>query len=706
MRFVKVAVPGVPEPLDYLLPEEFGGEEGRVVFAPLREDVRAGVIVGSGQAIEGAKPLYSETPYKVPPELLELARWVSDYYLSPFPEALRLVMPPLPGRPQRVEVRVPPRPERIPGELRGRVQRELYRLLWERKGRWLSVRWLKRQLGPSAADAAFKLASEGFLQLRVKHSEPKPKEIVQFMEGGSWVPPTPTPEQAAALEELGSRLAEGFQAALLYGATGSGKTAVYIWLAERALAFGKGVMVLVPEISLTPQLARTFRAALGDEVVVYHSAFSQGERLWAWQEVAEGRKRVVLGTRSALFLPVRDLGLLVVDEEHDPSYKEHQAPRYHARDLAAVRAKMAGALLILGSATPSAESFYNAKRGKYVLVRMRRRVPGYSWPRVKVVDLRRSRVSGIISHELLERLREITRAGYQAILFLNRRGYAPALQCPRCGFVKECPACSVSMTYHKDTGLLVCHLCGRTERPPDACPRCGYPMRPIFYGVQRVVENLRHLLPGVSVGRLDADVARRRGGAEELFEGLRAGRIQVLVGTQLVTKGLDLPRVKLVGVLLADLGLYAPDFRASERTAQLLWQVAGRVRTGGEVIVQTLSPEERSVKAMAAGDYDSFILGELAERHRLGYPPFKRLLLLEAADRDPQRAEAKLLELRARLEEIEGLEILGPAPAPHFKVNNLYRYRLLIKRPRKFNMAKLDFLKYERGVKVDVDPVE
>ncbi|MGB9590503.1 MAG: replication restart helicase PriA, partial [Candidatus Hydrothermia bacterium] len=527
-------------------------------------------------------------------------------------------------------------------------------------------------------------------------------------------PKKPTPQQARILSNLkGAMKKGGFTVALLHGETGSGKTAVYAWLAMEALGEGKGAIILVPEISLTPQLAAVFKKALGQDIAVYHSAFSPAERMWVWTRVATGETRIVLGPRSALFLPMKDLGLVVVDEEHDDSYKSQRPPYYHARDVAAVRARDENALLVLGSATPSAESYHNARNGKYLYLRMPERVPAYIDPVVRVVDLKDAEVSGPFSLALLDAIRETVGSGHQAILFLNRRGYAPYLQCLRCGAVLNCPNCSISYTFHKDTGLIVCHLCGRTSRVPGACPSCGSPsLIAMRYGVQRVQENLNALLPGVKVLRLDRDVSRRKGGPERVFREFASGEARILVGTQLVTKGLDFPNVKLVGVLLADMGLFRPDFRAAEKTFQLLVQVTGRLRTGGVVIIQAINPGERAIAFVRNRDYEGFMSQELAERMKYGYPPFSKLVLVEARGKNLHRVMEFLEDLGKQTGSRLGNKglVLGPSPSPYERVAGLFRARFLVKTRRGLT-PELGFLaeyKAPTGIDlmVDVDPVD
>ena len=714
MDFASVAVPEAGAVLTYRVPSEMGLARGHVVLVQVRDKVLTGLVLGEAEPFPGARPVYGKTGFAIPESLVSLAEWIAEYYLSSVPEAARLILPPGMPRKERIEIRLRRDPPAV--DARGRVQKEVFAYLWERRGTWMSRDGLIRRFGEPGRRFLERLVQLGACQVRSKLPSATGKEIEEFVrEGGEvFFPEKPTHQQAKALRTLKKVMKAGeFSVALLHGETGSGKTAVYAWLAMEALKMGKGAIILVPEISLTPQLAAVFRKALGQHVAVYHSAFSPKERMWVWSQVASGETRVVLGPRSALFLPVENLGLIVVDEEHDDSYKSQRPPRYHARDVAAVRARAENALLVLGDATPSAESYYNARRGKYLYLRMPERVPGYIDPVVRIVDLKDAEVSGAFSLILLDALRNTVASGHQAILFLNRRGYAPYIQCLRCGAVLNCPQCSVSYTFHKDTGLAVCHLCGKTSRVPGVCPSCGSPsLVAMRYGVQRVQENLQTLLPGVKVLRLDRDIARRRGGPERVFQEFSSGTARVLVGTQLVTKGLDFPGVKLVGVLLADMGLFRPDFRAAERTFQLLSQVTGRLRTGGMVIIQAVNPEERAITFAKNNDYEGFMESELQERRRFGYPPFSKLVLVEARGKSQQKVMDFLESLSREVKSSLGerCQVLGPSPSPYERVAGFFRVRFLIKTKRGLT-PELGFLagyKPPPGIDltVDVDPVD
>lgn len=506
--------------------------------------------------------------------------------------------------------------------------------------------------------------------------------------------PTLTAEQAAALASIDEALgARAFASFLLHGVTGSGKTEVYLRAIERALALGRGALCLVPEIALTPQLVARFRARFGEACAVLHSGLAERDRLMQWLAIRRGRVRVALGVRSAIFAPLEDLGLVVVDEEHETSYKQESGVRYNARDLALVRAERAGAVVVLGSATPSLESYRNAERGKHRLFALRARVTGGPLPPVVVTNPSREKGSGpILGKVLEERLGACLAAGNQAILFLNRRGYAPALLCAQCGVAARCPNCSVALTYHARLDVLRCHYCEFGRDRPQACASCGAAkLHPLGVGTEKVESEVRRIFPEARVERMDRDATAKAGAFERLYHDFLARRIDVIVGTQMVVKGHHFPHVTLVGVVLADQSLHFPDFRAGERTFQLLTQVAGRAGRGdapGEVVVQTYAPSHYAIRAACAHDYEALYRREIAERSELGYPPFERAALLRLTGPEEgavKRAAGALARAAERW--IGDLALparaacLGPAPAPLVRIQGRYRYQLFLKSP-------------------------
>ena len=500
-------------------------------------------------------------------------------------------------------------------------------------------------------------------------------------------------EQQLAFEGLETLIGSGKPAAaLLYGVTGSGKTQVYLKLIRRVLDEGRTAMVLVPEIALTPQLLSIFTSHFGKEVAVLHSSLRAGERYDEWKRVRTGRARVVLGTRSAVFAPLENLGLIVLDEEQEHSYKSENVPRYHARDVAKYRCVQNNALLLLGSATPSVESMFMAKQGSYRLFTLNRRYNERAMPKVFITDMKRELRAGNASDlgALLQmELEDNLKRGEQSILFLNRRGASRMLSCGECGAVPSCPRCSVYLTYHSANRRLMCHYCGHSEPLPDACPECGGKLAFIGTGTQKVQQELEELFPGVEVMRMDADTVSAANNHEKMFSRFVKEKIPILVGTQMVAKGLDFENVTLVGVIAADLSLYADDFRAGERTFSLITQSVGRAGRGhksGRAVIQTWTPENEVITCAAAQDYDSFYEQEIAMRQMRGCPPFRDLFLLTASGTDEHSVLRACMRLRRALETALAkppydkldIHILGPAPASVAKVNNRYRYRVTV----------------------------
>ncbi|MDR0862773.1 MAG: primosomal protein N' [Oscillospiraceae bacterium] len=493
-------------------------------------------------------------------------------------------------------------------------------------------------------------------------------------------------EQTRAYERL-TRLLHGerAEAALLYGVTGSGKTSVYIKLIQDALDMGKSAVVLVPEIALTPQLVGIFASRFGDNVAVLHSALSVGERYDEWKRIRSGAVRVAVGTRSAVFAPVRDLGLIILDEEQEHTYKSENAPRYHAREVAKFRCVHAGAMLVLGSATPSIESMYAARSGKYELVRLDTRYNEKSNPGVIIADMKRELRGGnggSISEELERELHLNIERGEQSILFINRRGTSSLIACGECGHTFGCERCSVSLTYHSANGRLMCHYCGFSMPRPDSCPECGGKLRDVGTGTQRVEVELKAKFPGVKIVRMDADTVSLAHSHEKLLSSFRDGKAPILLGTQMVAKGLDFENVTLVGVLLADMSLYVNDYRANERTFSLIAQVVGRCGRGvkpGRAVIQTYTPENEVIQLASRQDYDAFYEREITLRAVANAPPTRDLLTLTASGLDETAVLAACVRLRATLDGyFKGTDtrILGPAPAAVAKINNRFRYRV------------------------------
>jgi len=490
--------------------------------------------------------------------------------------------------------------------------------------------------------------------------------------------------------------------------------------------------VLVPEISLTPQTVERFKARfstgrLQTLVAVLHSHLSAGERHDEWHKIRQGRARIVIGARSAIFAPVEPLGLIVVDEEHEHTYKQEEAPRYHARDVAVVRGQMEGAVIVLGSATPSLESFYNCARGKYTLLQLPERADDKKMPVVRVVDMRQTVRGGkavpIFSPQLKEAITRRLEQKEQVILFLNRRGYSTSLQCPLCGFVAECPNCSVSLTYHRHEQKLCCHICGHIEQVPAACPneKCRNPaIRYAGLGTQKVEATLAKLFPQARVVRMDSDTMKRKEDYRRILGEFRVGKIDILVGTQMIAKGLHFPNVTLVGIIYADMALHQPDFRAGERTFQLLTQVSGRAGRGnveGEVFVQSFTPFHPAIQFARRHDFEGFYDQELEFRQPLKYPPFSRIALLTLKGRNEEKVKFSADYLRHELDkavgEFKDLVIAGPAPAPLMRAETYYRYQIMLRAQRMSalsqrlaGLTRALTLPEDVTLAVDVDPVD
>ncbi len=579
-----------------------------------------------------------------------------------------------------------------------------------------------RHLGKIERDVVRRLEKKGLVSLNEVESIRDPYRDAELPDPAEV---DPTSEQAEALREIHGAIGDGaFKSLLLYGVTGSGKTHVYVKSIEKTLEAGKSAIVLVPELALTPQAVRQFRAHFGDLVTVLHSGLSPGERYDSWRRTRAGDYRIVVGARSAVFAPLSNLGLIVIDEEHEPSYKQFDdPPLYHARDVAIVRARMVNAVTVMGSATPSLETYANTRSGKFACCRLTRRVDQRPLPGVRIVDMREERRLGrlsVFSSPLASRIKDRLDRKEQIILFLNRRGFSPFVQCYDCGHSVSCPHCSVTMTYHADSLFMRCHYCDHRDQAPEVCPKCrsgsiGY--RGV--GTQRVEEELKDRYPEARIVRMDMDTTSRKGAHQDIFHRVLNHEADILLGTQMVAKGFDFPNVTLVGVISADTSLNLPDFRASERTFQLLTQVAGRTgrgKLGGEVIVQTYSQGHHSVTSAQTHDYESFFAREIADRKALSYPPFGRMvgMLFQGEQDDYVMREARRFAELMR-KQPGALNILGPAPPVIARVRNQYRWQIVA---RSSHSARLrDAVRrvrqhWERAadnrrvhLKVDVDPV-
>jgi primosomal protein N' (replication factor Y) len=783
MRAVSVALPlPVRSAFTYAVPDGLPWPEpGTRVLVPFGARKAIGLVTGPAtearpRELKDVLEVLDEAPL-LPPPLLGLAAWVSEHYLAPPGECLRLALPPGGVRGSRAVVRAAasPRPAqagsildelggrsvpvsvlarrlgRDPGaELRrlrragavvveqhlasARARRRLLAALIDPRviprgpaqsavrerllaaGAPLDVAGLARGR-PSWRSALTRLAARGAVRLYEAESRPG----LDVLPGVVAAPAEPTEDQGRVLAEmLQAAASRGFAAFLLHGVTGSGKTEVYLRLVEHTLAAGRSALLLVPEIALTPLLVRAAVARFGRTVAVMHSDLTVVERREQWWRVRDGEARLVVGARSAVFAPLVAPGLIVVDEEHEAAYKQEESPRYQARDVAVMRARLEGALVVLGSATPSLESSHNARTGKYRQLRLPLRIGGHGLPRVEVVDRREARRGGdeeILSATLRQALGERLARGEQALLLLNRRGFAVSLLCRECGAEAVCPNCSVSLVIHAQGRLARCHYCGHEAASPGVCPTCrGEYLKLRGYGTEKVMEAVAGVLPEARVERLDRDTSARRGHVGRVLAGFERGEIDVLVGTQMIAKGHDFPRVTLVGVVDADVGLGLPDFRAAERTFQLLTQVAGRAGRAdlpGEVVLQSYRPDHYALRLACAQDYGGFLERELEFRRTMGYPPAGALvnLVFRAAERERAAREAWAVA-RALRERSPGLfRVLGPASAPLARLRGEFRMQVLLKGPRRsMREAVRDVLDRRYGpvrwpgVVVDVDP--
>jgi len=697
---------GFDKLLHYRVPESMADAVavGSLVRVPVGRTLRLGIVGEIGAPkdfpLDRLKPLAQVLhPFPaLPPDLLGLARWMAGYYACGLDSVIETMLPVAVRNGATVKheklLAVERRledAELAALEKRAPQQARLYRFLVQQFRPQPKALVLAR-LGQTAAVAAA-LVKRGVLAERLNRVE-----RVAYSDdfaGGELVASQPhalNPEQAAAVAALDATIAEAkFGVTLLHGVTGSGKTEVYLRAIDTTLKAGGGVVFLVPEVALTPQTVARLRSRLeaiapGHTCVVWHSHLSEGERFDGWLALATGASRIVVGARSAIFAPVDNLRLIVVDEEHEPAYKQDETPRYHGRDVAVMRAKLAGALCLLGSATPSLESFANAQAGKYRLLELRERVDARKLPHIDIVDLKieamRQRALPALSRKLVDAMQARFERREQTILFINRRGYSSSMLCTKCGHVEECPHCSIALTYHRADETLRCHLCGLQKPAPARCPSCGAPdIRWKGLGTQRVEEAVRRVLPRARIERMDTDAMAKKNRFREVLGQFRAGKIDVLVGTQMIGKGLDFPNVTLVGLVDADISMHMPDFRANERTFQLLVQVAGRAGRGdraGEVIVQTFTPQAEAIQFSRHADFAGFAEAELKLRREFHYPPYRHLI--HHLFRGPNPEKLKFFaEQWARLVEKElagRVELRGPSPSPIEKIKDEYRWQL------------------------------
>ncbi len=731
-------------PLDqaytYAVPENLQGQiaVGKRVEAPFgRGDTgTAGYCVDIHErkperAVKALKNVIDQEPL-LTPHLLRLTRWLADYYLCGWGQILHAVLP-AGVRAQsgtRLQTYIELVPEATAAEAAADLTAKQEAVLEElrRAGKPLEPRHLARlaSCGPGPIE---QLVRKGLVQRTTARKEQTGETEAPASALEAPLVLNEDQLRAWAPIELAVRNG-GFKSFLLHGVTGSGKTEIYLRAIDEVVRMGKEAIVLVPEISLTPQTIERFRGRFGS-VAVLHSHLSDAERGGQWRRVMGGRVQVVVGARSAVFAPTNRLGLIVVDEEHESSFKQDSTPRYHARDVAVVRARFADIPIILGSATPSMESWYNAGRKQYTLLELPRRVLDYALPSVALIDQRNERRRGGfhgISVPLELAVRDALRQGGQVMLLLNRRGFSTYVVCPDCGHAESCRFCDLTLTFHKQRGVLLCHYCGYEQAPLDKCSKCGKAgVRYQGLGTEKLQSEIESKFPGASVQRMDSDSMKRSGSHERVLTAFRQGLVDILLGTQMIAKGLDFPNVTLVGVINADVGLHVPDFRAAERTFQLLAQVAGRAGRGprgGKVLVQTYDPEQPCIALAAKHDYAGFIQQELAQRRAHGYPPFERLARLivrsrketaaaEFADRLAGAFRTSLEGLgRASSTPVAPVRLLGPAEAPVFRLKGYCRFHFQLQSPSAGTLhealrAVLATVRCPSGVEftIDIDPI-
>jgi primosomal protein N' (replication factor Y) len=772
-EYAEVAVPlHVSQTFVYRLPEalQSAATVGARIVVPLGRSVVTGYIVAlqdhpgpgvSEENLKDAQSLVDSTPVCAP-EILQISRWVSDYYASPIGEVIKATLPPgiTPALHECLTITEAGRYELKQGDDQSSLKLRLLSEIGETEQ--LKRDELNKKAPASQVTKALRdLAQAGLIERSQNQSTsfvkakqrryvrllPTEVEAVRLSEGQRRVLsilqnsapvylqdllkladvgastiaalekrglletfagtirrdplaaaklPSPedyvlTPAQGAVLEKINEQIGRKTYAAfLLHGVTGSGKTEVYIRAMRTALDQGHSAMMLVPEIALTPVFSRRLRAHFGDEVAIFHSSLQRGERFDEWTRVRNGDARVVIGTRSAVFAPVRNLGLIVVDEEHEATYRQQDSPHYNGRDTAIVRAQKESATVVLGSATPSLESFYNTRNGKYSYLQLPERIGARPMATASIIDMRqvfaKKGKAQVFSEELVEAIRETQEKGEQSIILLNRRGYSSFVLCRSCGETIQCPNCDVTLTYHRSERVLICHYCNHRQPAPSVCPACG--KNYIHYvgeGTEQLEDILKNLFPTLRIARIDRDTTQRRQRFEKSLLDFSEGRLDLLVGTQMLAKGHDFPNVTLVGVVSVDAGLALADFRAAERTFQLLTQVAGRAGRGdrpGKVLIQTYHPYHYALRHSCAQDYEGFYNEEIRYRQNHLYPPFVALATLLVHGPDLNRVRADALDLRKELDlanKDRGCRILGPAPAPLARLKGEHRFQLIVK---------------------------
>ncbi|MGE3954902.1 MAG: primosomal protein N' [Parachlamydiales bacterium] len=712
---------GPKTPLTYAIPEGLTVTKGCRVRVPVKSTLREGTVSELiADSPYPAKAIDSLIASPFPPDLLKLAEWLADYTLTPLNVVLRTLLP------SGIRTGEGPKTQLAVSRAKSREElRQVAALLRSRSPAQaaaldlllsMTKEILLTQLceeGGVTRETVKALEKKGLVALRPIEVERSPLEAAEYL---PTPPKTLNGEQQAALDRIGVTLrAHRYETHLLHGVTGSGKTEVYLQAIDGALALGRGAIFLVPEISLTAQTIERIRSRFEGRVALLHHRLSDGERQDGWRRLAEGRAQIAVGPRSALFAPVQNLGLIIVDEEHESSYKQTEsAPLYHARDVAVMRGHLTRACVLLGSATPSLESLYNAQIGKYTLSRLTQRADSAALPTLQIVDMHTALARGknpLFSPQLLDAIEKRFQAGEQSLLFLNRRGYHSLHFCPECRESISCPHCTLSLTYHKGENALACHLCDyKLSPPPKSCPTCGGATLTFKgAGTEQVERSLHAIFPEIRTLRIDADTTRHKGSTDRLFRSFRSGKADLLIGTQMIAKGLHLPQVTLVGVLNSDITLQIPDFRSSENLFQMITQVAGRAGRGalpGTVLIQSWMPDHPTIQLAAKGDGETFWHQELESRRLFNFPPFSRLVKVLLSGPSQQETHAEAERLRSRL----AVETLPVTESGYSKVKGMWRFQFLMRGQRSRDLTgAFAALRYTppKGIRLtlDVDPL-
>ncbi len=733
---VDLAVKEVDKPFAYHVPDKLKDkvEIGRRVIVPFGRQKTSGYVVSLRDRVDfKTKDIIDLNQDFIffDQKLLKLAEWMAEYYQCYLISALKAIVPS--GKVKIKTKKVVTLAQSVTETIeiidrlsnRAKKQQAILEFLVANYEHSFEISQIEQEVNTSYSTIKT-LIDKNFIKYQEEEVRRDPCAMLNFETTTTL---KPTVEQKRAIGEINSAIIkDNSSTILLKGVTGSGKTEVYLQVIEQALKMGQDTIVLVPEISLTPQTIARFKGRFGEKVAILHSQLSQGERFDEWRRIDSGQVQVVVGARSAVFAPFNNLGLIIIDEEHETSYKQEDHPKYHAREVAIKRAKLNQAVVLLGTATPSLESYYRAQEGEYSLLELSTRIDQRPLPQVELIDMREELESGnktMFSSSLEEKLIDRLKKGEQSIIFLNRRGFSTFVQCRECGHVMKCESCDVSLTYHASANILQCHYCDHKEKVPSTCPKCSSIYIKYFgVGTQKVEESLNNLLPEAKIARMDVDTTRRKGSYQRILAAFKNKEIDILVGTQMIAKGHDFHNVTLVGVITADTALNLPDFRAGERTFQLLTQVAGRTGRGqkeGKVIIQSYTPEHYSIQFAQSHDYKGFYDLEIATREVLLYPPYTHMIKITISDQVEKRVIATAEQLGGIIEEElhkiddEEIDLLGPTQAPLSKVRGEYRWQLLLKaknmkRLRGLNQQSLIKLKENLNFKsvkvsVDVDPL-